>query len=88
MKGIYYVTTWDVNLHQFTPQQGVRTGPYSLWGLRKAVRKLRALGYTARKGDPAINVSRTDPEYWEEAAAKVQEIDTAFRASQPVRVIP
>lgn len=44
----------------FTPQRGVRTGPYSLWGLRKPLRKLRAMGYSARKGDPSVSVDRDD----------------------------
>ena len=48
----YYVTTWDTNLQKFTPQPGVRTGPYTQFGLRKALRKLRdEFGYSARKGD-------------------------------------
>ena len=29
----YYVTTWDPELEQYTPQKGVRTGPYTLFGL-------------------------------------------------------
>ena len=87
MKATYSVETWDPNLKQFTVQKGVRTGPYSLWGLRRALRKLRALGYTARKGDPAVSVSRTDPEYWEEMAARIEEINAAFGASQPVKVM-
>jgi len=41
----YWVTTWDSDLDGWTPQNGVRTGPWTLWGLRKAIRKLRAMGY-------------------------------------------
>jgi hypothetical protein len=52
----YWVYTWDVYRQEFTPQQGVRCGPYSLWGLRRALRKLRAIGYPACKGDPAVLV--------------------------------
>jgi hypothetical protein len=54
----YYVTTWDTELQEFTPQKGVRTGPWSLWGLRRALRALRDLGYIARKGDPSTAVDR------------------------------
>lgn len=52
----YYVFTWDVETQSWTPQQGVRCGPYSLFGLRKPLRKLRTMGYGARKGDPAVSV--------------------------------
>lgn len=41
----YYVTTWDAEKQDFTPQRGVRTGPYSKWGLRRALRKLQEMGY-------------------------------------------
>jgi hypothetical protein len=37
----YYVETWDTEKQTFTPQQGVRKGPYSLFGLRKALKALR-----------------------------------------------
>lgn len=47
----YFVKTWDWDLHRWTHQKGVRVGPYSLFGLRAALRKLRALGYDACKGD-------------------------------------
>lgn len=47
----YYVQTWDAELQKFSPQKGIRTGPYSQFGLRKALRKLRDMGYMARKGD-------------------------------------
>lgn len=58
--GAYYVETWDVNLDDFTPQKGVRTGPYSLWGLRKPLLMLRQMGYTATRNDPSILVERRD----------------------------
>ncbi len=64
MKPKYCVTTWDFDLQQYTPQIGVRTGPYSLWGLRKAVRKLRSMGYSCYyssklgNGNPSVYVSR------------------------------
>lgn len=68
MKPRYYVTTWDTYRQEFTPQKGVRTGPYSLFGLRKAIRKLRAIGYPCnydsgdagrgRNGDPSVCIDR------------------------------
>jgi len=47
----YYVRTWDSELEKWTPQIGVRTGPYTLFGLRKAIRTLRGMGYSATRGD-------------------------------------
>lgn len=41
----YRVTTWDANKQRFTPQQGVRCGPYKLFELRKALRRLEEMGY-------------------------------------------
>jgi hypothetical protein len=68
-KARYYVKTWDADRQRFTPQQGVRCGPYTLFGLRKALRKLRALGYPCdyrsngglSDGDPSVLVYREDP---------------------------
>jgi hypothetical protein len=61
MKHRYYVSTWDTDLEKFTPQHGVRTGPYSLWGLRRALRKLQELGYdTSRGGGFSVLVERED----------------------------
>lgn len=56
MKRKYYVTTYDADLYAFTPQKGVRTGPYTLFGLRKALRKLQALGYPCNRDDPSVLV--------------------------------
>lgn len=56
----YFVTTWDTERQAFTPQPGVRYGPYSIWGLRKALRKLQSMGYIAKKGDPSVLVSSED----------------------------
>jgi hypothetical protein len=65
----YYVTTWDPELEQYTPQKGVRTGPYTLFGLRRALRELHELGYEACRGgrpgsdgcgDPSVLVERRD----------------------------
>ncbi len=67
MKSRYYVETWDSDKQAFTPQKGVRRGPYSLWGLRKAIRKLRGMGYPvnysnylAVTNDPAVLIYRED----------------------------
>lgn len=60
MKTRYFITTWNSDLERFTPQKGVRAGPYSLWGLRKALRALRRVGYPARKGDPSVLVDSVE----------------------------
>lgn len=53
----YYVTTWDSENREFTPQCGVRTGPYSKFGLKKPLRKLRAMGYDiSRQGGTSVLV--------------------------------
>jgi hypothetical protein len=57
----YRVTTYDVNTGKFTPQSGVRCAPYSKWGLRKALRKLRRLGYEATRSDSSVLVERIEP---------------------------
>jgi hypothetical protein len=66
------VTTWDTDRQTFTPQAGVRTGPYSKFGLRRALRALRGMGYSAARlprrvasgcddcGDPSVLVERED----------------------------
>lgn len=54
---LYSVTTWDSDRQAFTPQSGVRTGPYTLWGLRRPLRKLRYLGYVACRCDPSVLVA-------------------------------
>jgi hypothetical protein len=56
----YYVETYDWELGRFTPQDGVGKGPYTLWGLRWALRLLQGMGYTARKGDPSVSVYSVD----------------------------
>lgn len=58
-KGKYYVTTWDMERQKFTPQTGVRTGPYSQFGLRRALRKLQGMGYeTSKHGGVSVLVER------------------------------
>ncbi len=56
----YFVKTWDWERHEFTPQEGVSVGPYSLMGLRAALRKLKTLGYDAKRGDNSTLVYRED----------------------------
>jgi hypothetical protein len=60
----YEVLTWDTKKQTFTPQPGVRRGPYTLWGLKRAMRKLQRIGYPCeyssrfQVGDPAVLVCR------------------------------
>jgi hypothetical protein len=56
-RALFVIKTWDTDADEFTPQRGVRCGPYTLFGLRKAVRKLRRLGYPCCKDDPAVSIS-------------------------------
>ena len=57
----YYIYTWDQNKDVYTPQAGVRCGPYSLFGLRKPIRKLQAIGYVAKRGDSAVIIEKHTP---------------------------
>jgi hypothetical protein len=41
----YYVRTWDAELQQWTPQEGVPHGPHSQWDLKRALRALQNCGY-------------------------------------------
>ena len=50
----YYVKTWNWRRQAFTPQKGVRCGPYSLFGLRKALLALRAIGYEGGRCDNSM----------------------------------
>ena len=55
----YRVTTWDANKQRFTPQQGVRCGPYKLFALRRALRALQQVGYdTSRTGGHSVLIER------------------------------
>jgi len=56
----YYVLTYDPERGEYTPQRGVRKGPYTLFGLRKALRQLEEMGYEARKGDSSVLVYRDE----------------------------
>ena len=46
---LYRVTTWDTETQRFTPQPSVPEGPYTLFGLRSALRKLRQCGYDIKR---------------------------------------
>ncbi len=56
----YRVLTWDSDLQEFTPQRGVRSGPYSLFALRKPLRKLQTMGYSACRDDPSVLVEEVE----------------------------
>lgn len=48
---------------KFTPQVGVRRGPYSLFGLRKALQKLQQFGHGRSRADGfSILVQRIEKE--------------------------
>ncbi len=70
MKKRYYVYTWDAEKRDWTPQKGVRCGPWSLWGLRKPLRLLRGMGYSADKDDPSVLLLDC---HWKEDAIHVHE---------------
>lgn len=58
-KPTYEVLTWDSDKGKFTPQRGVRRGPWGKWGLRRALRALRDIGYDVhRSGAPSVLVQR------------------------------
>jgi hypothetical protein len=60
----YEVLTWDADKQKWTPQRGVRRGPHSLWSLKRAIQKLRSIGYgceyssDGRSSDPSVLVYR------------------------------
>lgn len=63
----YYIWTWDTDKQSFTPQAGVRCGPWSKWGLRRAIRRLREMGYpcdysSKGSGDPSVKIERVEPQ--------------------------
>jgi hypothetical protein len=53
----FRVLTWDTDLQEFTPQDGVDPGPYTLFGLRPALRQLREMGYGGWQS-PCVLVDR------------------------------
>lgn len=50
----YSVGTWDTDLQGFTPQKGAgRSINITLWQLKRVLKRLRCMGYTAhRSGNP------------------------------------
>ena len=64
----YDVLTWDVERQEWTPQQGVRRGPYTLWGLRRALRTLQQLGYPCHRQDSFVLVQAREEQAREEQA--------------------
>lgn len=58
---LYDVLTWDTDLQKFTPQTGVRRGPYTLFGTRRALRKLAQMGYAGRPSEPCVLVTQRVP---------------------------
>lgn len=48
-KETYRVTTWDMDLQRFTPQEGLPAEPWSKWGLRQALRWLEQRGYDVKR---------------------------------------
>ena len=61
----FYVFTWDVDTQRWTPQVGVRKGPYSQFGLRKALRKLQDMGYeTTRDGGVSVLITASREPIW------------------------
>jgi|GEM_PF-6464392 len=60
MKPRYFVWTWDEEKQDFTPQIGVRCGPWSKWGLRRALRSLREMGYDTTRAGGVCLLVRSD----------------------------
>jgi hypothetical protein len=54
----YRVLTWDADKQRFTPQFGVRQGPYTLFGLRKVIRLLRSMGYGCERWSLSVRVEQ------------------------------
>jgi hypothetical protein len=48
---LYEVLTWDSELGDFTPQEGLPPGPFTRAGLRGALRSLRDMGYDVNRRD-------------------------------------
>lgn len=57
----YRVLTWDIDRQKFTPQPGVRSGPYTLFALRKVLRRLNHMGYDIKRAfAPSVLVERIE----------------------------
>ena len=66
--GRYRVLTWCPTEHKFTPQDDVPAVAVGFGGLRRAIRRLREMGYSAEYsslagggyGDPAVSIERIE----------------------------
>lgn len=67
MKRRYRVRTYDATIGEYTPQDGMKMTGLTLWGVRRALRALRCMGYSAHRvgnsrdghdSDPSILVER------------------------------
>lgn len=47
----YWVFTFDFDKRCWSPQIGVKAGPYKLFGLKKPIRELRSMGYGFGRAD-------------------------------------
>ncbi len=54
----YSVKTWDMDLQEFTPQNGVPAQVHGMGELRRALRSLQGMGYDGTKADNAVLVER------------------------------
>lgn len=54
----YRIMTWDTEVQEFTPQDGVPEIAKGWRGLRSAMRSLRLIGYVGGKGDSLAMVVR------------------------------
>jgi hypothetical protein len=60
-KETYRVTTWDMDLQKFTPQEGLKSEPYSKWEIREALRTLKGWGYDVKRAfSPSVLVERRE----------------------------
>jgi len=81
----YYVHTYDWEKEDYTPQKGVSQGPYTLWGLKRALQLLRAkFGYECTRQDSSILVGKWPPATAKQKAeydAKLKKYEAARKAA-------
>lgn len=59
----YRIRTWDMDLQEYTPQEGVPEIVHGETGLRRALRALQGMGYSGRREyDPCVLVELHEPE--------------------------
>ncbi len=59
----YRIQTYDPELEQFTPQEGM-SQPWdqlTIAGLRRAMHELRGFGYQCNRSDPAVLIEAIEP---------------------------